>query len=220
MADFPYLPLWTDAYLADTKHLTTAEHGAYLLLLMTAWRTPGCSLPDDDAFLGRVSGDPRNWPRYKAAVMAFWRKRADGRWEQKRLLGEYESASARRAQASSAGRASALKRQQTNSTDVAHPLVLESNHTKAITKEVKKELNSYMLGGGEAVKKNGAHRVDFSRPENRDAFANGKVAAQIGGAEGWLVVGAARDPSSPEHERARKQCLAIARKVGVRWDAT
>jgi hypothetical protein len=43
MAEFPALPLWTDAYLGDTRHLSQSEHGAYLLLLITAWRTPNCS---------------------------------------------------------------------------------------------------------------------------------------------------------------------------------
>ena len=53
MAQFPVLPLWTDAYLGDTTHLTTIEHGAYMLLLMVSWRSPDCRLPDDDAMLAR-----------------------------------------------------------------------------------------------------------------------------------------------------------------------
>jgi uncharacterized protein YdaU (DUF1376 family) len=88
MADFPALPLWTDAFLADTGHLTPAENSAYLLLLMAAWRTPDCSLPNDDKQLGRITRDPRNWPRVRPAVMAFWTLGEDGRWRQKRLTQE------------------------------------------------------------------------------------------------------------------------------------
>jgi uncharacterized protein YdaU (DUF1376 family) len=89
MAQFPALPLWTDAYLGDTRHLSQAEHGAYLLLLITAWRTAGCSLPDDDRLLSRYAGckDPRTWRRQKPVVMAFWELRG-GRWYQKRLTTE------------------------------------------------------------------------------------------------------------------------------------
>jgi uncharacterized protein YdaU (DUF1376 family) len=89
MAEFPALPLWTDAYLGDTRHLSQAEHGAYLLLLITAWRTAGCCLPDDDGLLSRYAGckDPRTWRRQKPVVMAFWELRG-GRWYQKRLTTE------------------------------------------------------------------------------------------------------------------------------------
>ncbi|ACL63205.1 DUF1376 domain-containing protein [Methylobacterium nodulans] len=45
MSAYPSLPLFTDAFIADTGHLSAAETGAYLMLLMVAWRSPGCSLP-------------------------------------------------------------------------------------------------------------------------------------------------------------------------------
>lgn len=90
MAEFPALPLFTDAYLSDTRHLTTEEHGAYLLLLMEAWRRPDCSLPDDDKLLARLAGMPvARWQEVKPVVMEFWKR--DGRrkiWTQKRLLKE------------------------------------------------------------------------------------------------------------------------------------
>lgn len=92
MAEFPYMPLWTDAYLGDTRHLTTEEHGAYLLLLMEAWRRPSCSLPDSDQLLARLSGlTPAKWKRAKPIIMGFWK--IDGRsreWVQKRLKKERE----------------------------------------------------------------------------------------------------------------------------------
>jgi uncharacterized protein YdaU (DUF1376 family) len=90
MAEFPALPLFTDAYLADTRHLTTVQHGAYLLLLMEAWRRPACSLPDDDVLLARLTGLlADDWQANKNAVLAFWER--DDRtktWTQKRLSKE------------------------------------------------------------------------------------------------------------------------------------
>jgi uncharacterized protein YdaU (DUF1376 family) len=90
MAQFPALPFFTDAYLADTRHLTTEQHGAYLLLLMEAWRRPSCSLPDDDEMLARLTcmGVER-WALNREQVMAFWT--FDGRkkeWTQLRLTDE------------------------------------------------------------------------------------------------------------------------------------
>jgi uncharacterized protein YdaU (DUF1376 family) len=91
MAEFPALPLWTDAYLGDTTHLSTIEHGAYLLLLMTAWRTNGCSLPDDDRLLARyarLSG--QQWKRMRPVIEDFFVVRS-GRWRQPRLTDERDT---------------------------------------------------------------------------------------------------------------------------------
>lgn len=95
MTEFPSLPLFTDAYLADTRHLTAQEHGAYLLLLMMAWRSPDCRLPDDDAKLAKwASVDARTWSRIKPTIMEFWTPES-GTWTQRRLAKEREFVSKR-----------------------------------------------------------------------------------------------------------------------------
>jgi uncharacterized protein YdaU (DUF1376 family) len=88
MSEFPSLPLFTDSFIADTGHLTAHETGAYMMLLMVAWRMPDCRLPDDDAKLARWARvEPRHWPRTKSVVMGFWTLK-DGFWSQKRLTKE------------------------------------------------------------------------------------------------------------------------------------
>jgi len=119
MAELVALPLFTDAYLADTRHLNATQHGAYLLLLMMAWRTPDCALPDDDKILASwASMDLRSWKAVKPIVMAFWKKGEDGKWRQDRLSDESELARAKRKQRVRAGKASALKRHEQASTSV------------------------------------------------------------------------------------------------------
>jgi uncharacterized protein YdaU (DUF1376 family) len=66
------MPLWTDAYLGDTTHLTTLEHGAYLLLLMSMWRAGGM-LPNDDKKLARFTRlGAQQWRRIKPTIMEFF----------------------------------------------------------------------------------------------------------------------------------------------------
>ena len=70
------MPLFTDAYLGDTTHLSTLEHGAYLLLLIVAWRNGG-HLPNDDRLLARYTRlTAAQWQRVKPTIMAFFE--ADG----------------------------------------------------------------------------------------------------------------------------------------------
>lgn len=53
MAQFPCLPLWTDAWIADTAHLTRCERGTYHDLLVLMWRSPACQVPNDNAWLAK-----------------------------------------------------------------------------------------------------------------------------------------------------------------------
>ena len=129
MAEFPALPLFTDAYMADTRHLTTAQHGAYLLLLMTAWRMPDCKLPDDDRLLARWCGlDYRNWCKMRPLIIdQFWKKDGSGKLQQNRLLDERKYADSVRRKNAEAGKASALKRKERHSTNVATETQPKSN---------------------------------------------------------------------------------------------
>lgn len=122
MAEFPALPLFTDAYLGDTTHLTTIEHGAYLLLLMAAWRTPTSDLPDDDTKLARLARMTRGqWTRIAPTIREFFHAEGE-RLLQSRLTDEAARVRQVREQQSQAGRASALKRKGRHSTPVERPL--------------------------------------------------------------------------------------------------
>jgi uncharacterized protein YdaU (DUF1376 family) len=98
----PSIPLFGDAYLADTRHLSLEEHGAYLQLIMIAWRIEGCCLPDDDARLARMLGcTAAKWKKLKPAVMAFW-SLENGSWKQARLTKERKFVEEKRAKNKSA----------------------------------------------------------------------------------------------------------------------
>lgn len=90
MAEYPAIPLWTDAYIADTTHLTNEEHGVYLRLLMFAWRSENCALPDNDKRLALMVGlSPKKWQTLRATIEQFFTVE-NGTWTQKRLTRERE----------------------------------------------------------------------------------------------------------------------------------
>jgi uncharacterized protein YdaU (DUF1376 family) len=119
MAEYPSLPLFTDAYLADTRHLTTLQHGAYLLMLMTAWRSTDCALPNDETYLARICGmDKRTWASNRDVILSFWSVGSDAKLFQKRLKDERQFVEQKRNKNSASGKASALKRLNRGSTNV------------------------------------------------------------------------------------------------------
>jgi uncharacterized protein YdaU (DUF1376 family) len=79
------MPLYVGDYLGDTGHLTTAQHGAYLLLMMHYWRKG--ELPDDDRQLSKITKLPfKTWCEYRPTLQDFF---YDG-WKHKRIDAELE----------------------------------------------------------------------------------------------------------------------------------
>lgn len=96
MAELPAMPHWGDAYIADTRHLTLEEHGAYRLLLDIAWRSENRALPNNDRRLAQMLGiTPARWAKLRPAVMAFWTLSEHG-WQQKKLLKVWQETIKRR----------------------------------------------------------------------------------------------------------------------------
>jgi uncharacterized protein YdaU (DUF1376 family) len=79
----PWMPLYVGDYLGDTGHLTTAQHGAYLLLMMHYWRKG--ELPDDDRQLSKITKLAlKTWCEYRPTLQDFFH---DG-WKHKRIEAE------------------------------------------------------------------------------------------------------------------------------------
>ena len=77
------MPFYVADYLADTAHLSTIEHGAYVLLLMAYWR--GGGLPSDERMLQRITRmTAREWARSRDVLAAFF----DDGWKHKRVESE------------------------------------------------------------------------------------------------------------------------------------
>jgi len=63
----PIMPFDTDAYLADTTNLSTAAHGAYLLILMAMWRSPQGRIQNNRTTLAEAAQTTADkWDRYLA----------------------------------------------------------------------------------------------------------------------------------------------------------
>lgn len=108
----PYMQLYIADYLGDTQHLTTEQHGAYLLLLMAMWRSGG-RLPNDPAKLARIARvSARRWHLIAEDIMPFFEV-VEGDITQKRLEREHQKASSisakRSASGAAGGKAKALK---------------------------------------------------------------------------------------------------------------
>lgn len=174
----PSMPIFWGDYLADTQHLETVQHGAYLLLIAHYWEHEG--LPDDDKQLAKIAGLPlASWRQMQAKIQPFF---FDG-WKHRRVeaeLAKYDHRIARLKVAGSNGgtkakiaRDNARKNgshasSHASSQAIAHPA---SSHAVAT---LKKEINSSFLSGTARASENPANS-NTEKTERHESVQNPPV---------------------------------------------
>ena len=113
MAALPYMQLYVADYLADTMHLTTEEHGAYLLLIFNYWQT-GKPIPKTRlARIARLSNE--RWTDVERSLNEFFNDNGS-EWVHERVERDLELVYATQNQRSAAGKASAEARRNKKAT--------------------------------------------------------------------------------------------------------
>jgi uncharacterized protein YdaU (DUF1376 family) len=104
-----WMPLYISDYLVDTMSLSTEQHGAYLLLLMAAWKADA-TLPNDPAQLAQISRlTPQQWSRHEPVLRTFFFVTAEC-WIHNRVRAELDMAKANVEKKSAAGKAGAASK--------------------------------------------------------------------------------------------------------------
>lgn len=167
MAALPYMQLYIADYLADTMHLSTEEHGAYLLLMFNYWQT-GKPIPKTRlAKIARLSND--RWISVESSLNEFFSDNGT-EWVHERIERDLTAVMATQKQRSAAGKASAEKRKNTvvskgknNGRSTVVEMPLNGNTTNIDTDIDKdKDLIQEILPGAE---KNQLQPIDEPAPE-------------------------------------------------------
>lgn len=86
-----WMPMFWGDYFKDTNHLSTLEHGAYMLLIGHYWST-GAPPQDSDAILARIARLPlAGWRRIRPVIEAFFAIE-EGLWRHGRVDAELDRA--------------------------------------------------------------------------------------------------------------------------------
>jgi uncharacterized protein YdaU (DUF1376 family) len=109
MAALPYIQLYVADYLSDAAHLTTIQHGAYLLLIFNYWQR-GQFLNNANgrlAVVARMSNE--EWQEHVPVLSEFFRIEGD-EWHHERIDADLEAIAQKSEQARAAGIASGNNR--------------------------------------------------------------------------------------------------------------
>jgi len=186
MAAIPYMPLYVADYLSDAAHLSTIEHGAYLLLIMTYWQR-GESLPDDDKKLARICRlEARAWNRLKPTLADFFEV-VDGKWLHSRVEHELYKVRSKSLKNRKGGLANAQRMLSERSANAQR--TFSHTDTDTDTDKEKKEYNYAFSGSVIRLK-----RADLQRWEK--AYPKVDIMAALQSRDDWLK-------DRPEDERKK-----------------
>lgn len=135
----PWMPLDITGYLQDTGHLSTIEHGAYMLLIMEYWKHGG--LPDDERKIARLAKmTTEQWAEHRDVLADLF---LPG-WKHKRVDAELARAAEVVEQRKNAGRDAARKRwaKQTHSAPMPDASQADNETIHTNTNQVSASLRS------------------------------------------------------------------------------
>ncbi len=90
-----WMPLFVGDYLSDTMHLTTEQHGAYLLLMLAYWKNKGPLPAKRIQSICKLNGD--SWTINRDVVEEFFdTDLTPGKWTHHRIEKELQTALKRR----------------------------------------------------------------------------------------------------------------------------
>jgi uncharacterized protein YdaU (DUF1376 family) len=173
MAALPYMQLYVADYLADTAHLTTEEHGAYLLLLFSYWQTGKPLRADRLASVSRLSNE--RWTNVEQTLKDFFHVKS-GYWTHFRVESDLEKVASKSKKNSEAGKNSAKARalikqaleedESTNvETNVEETLQRNVNHTDTDTDTDTKHIDQKPRVQKPKSPKTAKTKSDFVLPE-------------------------------------------------------
>lgn len=201
----PFMQFYVADYFGDTQHLTTEQHGAYLLLLFTMWRAVEGKLPDDDTKLARIVRLPvARWNRIKADVKALLI--IDGGFvTQRRLQIELKKAQEKSEKRANAGRAGGLSKPLKShkpAQAIASVLLKHSLESESESESKKKEVEAQTaeaVSGADLLPKQASpiprraqagedtrsHPLFHAQWGGRGALGEQPVGSPLTGAAGW-----------------------------------
>lgn len=136
------MPLYVADYIADTGHLTTLEHGAYLLLIMHYWRVG--SLPTDEISLASIARlGVKEWKAIASKLKSLF----DDNWRHKRIDKELAKATDKSEKRAAAGKKGGSARarnlpKKNEAIDIDLPQPAESDAQPSSSDSVESSLRS------------------------------------------------------------------------------
>lgn len=85
MSQHPMMPLFPDALVADTMHLSTEHFGAYVLILLATWRNNGQPYETDEELAHICRMSVTRWRRHFREPVSRFFDLSQKLWRQKRL---------------------------------------------------------------------------------------------------------------------------------------
>ena len=195
MSNTPFMQFYVGDYLADTLDLTTEQHGAYLLLLMTMWNS-NAKLPSDKVKLARIARlTPAKFKAVWSEISRFFEDDGES-ISNRRLTKEREKANEKSAKRSTAGRAGGhAKALKDNEAHLANAMRMPQHLSEpepdiTISDEIAIQppvpadaISEAVHAYNDAADRSGWTRMAKLTPARRSAL-RGRL-KDVGGVEGW-----------------------------------